>query len=67
MEQYRYEGPVKEFDKIISDKWVAETRAVSEAKAKSNLIFRFKAHTGRAANSKISLPGKLVIVERSYI
>lgn len=67
MNQYRYEGPVKEFDKIISSKWTAETRAVSEAKARSNLVFRFKTLTGRAKTSKISLPGKIEVVERSYI
>lgn len=59
MEQYRYEGIVKEFDRIISDKWVAETRATSEAKARSNLIFRYKSLTGRSRTSKITLPGKL--------
>lgn len=67
MNQYRYTGPVKEFDKIVSNNWTAETRAVSEEKARNNLTFRFKALTGRSRFSKISLPGKLEIVERSYI
>lgn len=67
MNQYRYEGAVKEFDKIVSDKWVAETRAESEAKARNNLTFRYKALTGRSRFSKITLPGKLEVVERSYI
>ena len=65
--QYKYEGPVKEFDRIISDKWTAETRAVSEEKARNNLAFRFKAMTGRSRFSKITLPGELKIVERSYL
>lgn len=59
MERYRYSGPVKEFDRIISDNWTAETLAISEAKARSNLSFRYKKSTGRAASSKITLPGKL--------
>lgn len=60
MEQYRYEGPVKEFDRIISERWSGETWAVSEAKARSNLTYRYKKSTGRATSSKITLPGKLI-------
>lgn len=60
MEKYVYEGPVKEFDRIISERWSGETWAVSEAKARSNLTYRYKKSTGRAASSKITLPGKLI-------
>ena len=60
MERYRYSGPVKEFDRIISDNWTAETSAVSEAKARTNLSYRYKKQTGRAAASKITLPGKII-------
>ena len=60
MERYRYSGPVKEFDRIISDNWTAETSAVSEAKARTNLSYRYKKQTGRVAASKITLPGKLI-------
>lgn len=60
MEQYRYEGPVKEFGVTVKDKWIAETSAVSEAKARSNLTFRYKALTHRSRDSKITLPGKLI-------
>lgn len=67
MDQYRYEGPVKEFDRIISENWKAETRAVSEEKARSNLTYRFKTMTGRAPRSKITLPGKIIKIEGSYI
>lgn len=67
MKQYKYTGPVKEFDKIVSNNWEAETRAESEAKARNNLTFRYKALTGRSRFSKISLPGELKVVERSYI
>lgn len=60
MERYRYSGPVKEFDRIISDNWTAETSAVSEAKARTNLSYRYKKQTGRITASKITLPGKLI-------
>lgn len=61
MHEYYYSGPVMEFDKCITDRWTSSTYAVSEKKARSNLIFQFKKQTGRSPNSKISLPGKVVI------
>lgn len=60
MERYKYSGPVKAFDRTVNDNWTGETMAVSEEKARSNLAFRYKKETGRAASSKITLPGKLV-------
>lgn len=59
---YRYEGPVMAFERCIADKWVAETYAPSEKKARNNLTYRFKKETGRVASCNISLPGKLVII-----
>lgn len=56
---YMYSGPVEEFGRCIDSKWSAETVASSEKKARSNLVFRYKAETGRAPYSKISLPGKI--------
>jgi hypothetical protein len=61
MALYSYNGPVCEFDKIVSNRWEAQTYAVSEAKARANLVFRFKKETGRVPRSKITLPGKLVV------
>lgn len=57
---YMYSGPVEEFGRCIDSKWSAETVASSEKKARSNLVFRYKAETGRAPGSKISLPGKII-------
>lgn len=54
---YEYVGPVCEFDKCIVQIWKGNTRAVTEAKARSNLIFQFKMKHGRTANTKITLPG----------
>ena len=62
MSQYRYRGPVKEFDNIINSRWDATTYAVTEAKAKSNLVYRYKREHGKAADCKITLPGKIELI-----
>ena len=61
MNKYIYDGPVKEFDKLINDHWYAETTAVSEAKARSNLKYRYKKEHNRVVGSKIDLPGKIML------
>lgn len=61
MALYSYNGPVLEFDRIVTNHWQAQTYATSEAKARSNLAYRFKRDTGRVPRSKITLPGKVVI------
>lgn len=63
MKQYRYKGPVMEFDRCIANNWEASTYAVSPSKARSNLTYRFKKDHNKSANTKISLPGKLIAVE----
>ena len=60
---YTYNGPVLEFDRIIADHWVSSTRAESEKKARSNLAYQFKKQSGRTPQSKITIPGKLNIIE----
>ena len=60
MTLYSYDGPVLEFDKIVSNRWSAQTYAVSEAKARINLAYQFKRDTGRVPRTKITLPGKLI-------
>ena len=61
MALYSYNGPVLEFGKIIANSWSAQTRATSEAKARSNLAYQFKEDYGKVPQSKITLPGKVVI------
>lgn len=61
MALYRYDGPVLEFNRIVSDRWQASTWACSEAKARTNLAYQFTRDTGRVPRSKITLPGKIVI------
>lgn len=62
MARYIYDGPVKSFGKIINDHWVAETMAVSDKKAKSNLSFRYKKEHNLSAESKIELTGDIKLV-----
>ena len=61
MTLYSYNGPVLEFDKIVANNWQAQTYAVSEAKARTNLAYQFKRDTGRVPRTKITLPGKIVV------
>ena len=63
MKLYFYEGPVLEFDRIVANHWIAQTRAESEKKARSNLAYQFKMQYGREPRSKITVPGKLTIIE----
>lgn len=62
MSVYKYDGPVMEFDRCISNRWTGETTATSEKKAKSNLAYQFKTKNNRTTNSRITLPGKLVVI-----
>ncbi len=59
MARYIYEGPVKLFGQIVQRNWVGETMAVSEAKARSNLAYRWKREHKKTAASAVTLPGKL--------
>lgn len=61
--RYAYNGPVFEFDKCVASNWSAETCAVSERQARSNLAFQYKRDHSRAKNAKITITGKLVVVE----
>lgn len=61
--EYLYSGPVKEFDTIINNKWEAQTSAPSEAKARSNLVYRYKREHGKTPNSSIKLTGKIQLVK----
>lgn len=60
MQQYQYDGPVMRFDDCVQHRWKATTVAPTEAKAKSNLAYRYKKENGLMPNTKITLPGKLI-------
>ena len=63
MYQYKYDGPVMAFKNCIANRWQGSTYAASEKKARSNLIYQFKQKNNRIPGTKITLPGKLMIVE----
>lgn len=58
MDIYTYEGPVMEYERCVQHFWKAETTASSEAKARSNLSYRWKKENGRVPRVKVTLPGK---------
>lgn len=60
--KYTYDGPVMEFDTILTRHWAASTYAPSEKKARSNMAFQYKRQYGKTAGSKITLPGKIIQV-----
>ena len=60
MTLYSYNGPVLEFEKIITNCWRGQTYAVSEAKARCNLAYQFKIENGKVSRTKITLPGKII-------
>ena len=62
MHKYAYDGPVMEFNRLLSDHWRGETMASSEKKARSNLTYQFKKQNSRIVGTKITLPGKIKMV-----
>lgn len=63
MNKYIYDGPVMAFERCVADRWTGETLAVSENKARSNLAFRYKKEHGMIPATRITLPGKITMVE----
>ena len=63
MNLYIYDGPVKEFDRIVTRRWQGRTMAVSSKKARSNLTYQYKQEHGRMPGSRINLPGELRIID----
>lgn len=63
MNKYSYDGPVMVFDTCVVNHWKGQTMAPSEKKARCNLMYQFKKSTNRVAGTKVTLPGKIVIVD----
>lgn len=56
MDYYTYNGPVaNNFGQIITNKWVGETYANTDKKAKSNLNYQFKKQFGLLQTAKVKL------------
>ena len=64
MNRYMYDGPVMEFENCIVSRWCGSTYAVSEKKARSNLAYQFKKNNNRITGSRITLPGKVKMVNK---
>ena len=62
MYKYIYEGPVEVFGKCATNRWIAETTAPTESKARSNLAYQSKKQHNYTNNTKVTLPGKLTRV-----
>lgn len=62
---FRYTGAVLLYGKPVSDCWTAETYAVSEKKATSNLEFRYKRNFGYTSTALVKLAGKPVVADAS--
>ena len=60
--KYVYEGPVLLFDKCAAENWKGETMAPSEKKAKSNLTYQAKNQLKLISGTKVTLPGKVKMV-----
>lgn len=63
MKVYSYRGPVMVFDKCVEHYWTGETTASSEKKARSNLAYKYKKEMGLIPQTKVSITGKLKIIE----
>jgi hypothetical protein len=63
MNHYSYEGPVMELNICVANYWKASTYAVSESKARSNFAYQYKKINNRTLNTKVILPGKIVVVQ----
>jgi hypothetical protein len=61
-QKYSYDGPVMLFDKCVADRWKGETMAPNQNKARSNLAYQAKKQMNLIAGSKVSLPGKIKMV-----
>ena len=61
--KYLYDGPVRSFEKFLDERWVAVTIAPTEARARSNLKYRWKCENGYSPNLKIDLPGRLILID----
>ena len=63
MPRYIDKGPVMEYNTLLADIWEGETVAPSEKKARSNLTYQFKKRNNRIAGTRITLPGKIMMVD----
>lgn len=61
MDHYIYDGPVKEFNRVIASNWHAETYAESREKARSNMTYQYKKKHNKSQRTNIILTGEVKI------
>lgn len=61
--KYEYVGPVEKFGKCIAHRWTATTYAPTERRARCNFIFQYQQDNNLLPNTKINLPGRIVMVD----
>lgn len=61
--KFYYDGPVMMFNTCVINRWIGETIAPTEKKARSNLSYQAKQQLNLLPGSKISLPGELEIID----
>ena len=61
--KFYYDGPVMMFNTIVINRWRGETMAPTLTKARNNLTYQAKQELKLVGGSKISLPGKIEIIE----
>ncbi len=59
--KYTYEGAVYAFDNLATNHWKASTWAASEARAISNLKYRFRQFAGMVQRTPITFDGRLTV------
>lgn len=61
--KWGYRGPVEAFGRCICMEWTAYTIAMSEKKARANLIYRYKSECGLRPTCNIKLVGRVYRVD----
>ena len=62
--KFCYDGPIVEFGKCITQRWIGYTYAPTKEKARSNLSYQYKKQHGRVPSAKITLPGRIKLAEK---
>lgn len=59
---WRYSGPIAVFGKVIEVRYSAETYAISEKKARSNIAYQYKRDRNLNVSSNVALLDKVIAI-----
>lgn len=65
MNKYTYRGSVMIFDKCVTNRFMCETMAETEKKARNNMAAQYKRKNNLNYSSRVTLPDK-IIMEGEY-